>query len=107
MRLSLEQFLEKVDFEMESGLAGTLSTGDKKVHLWNVIAEEEKRVAALSRDFDYRFVLTPTVEVLALPFALAFGVRWKIEGEGERKPTEKWKGLPWVMKLFSKTCATQ
>ena len=96
MKLSLEQFLNHLDVEVEAGLVGMASDRKGKERLWPVINAEEDRVAALRKDFDYEFVLTP--RVLAAPFpggnmVLAFGYR--IEGEAERKLAEKeWKVSP-------------
>ncbi len=88
IELSLEQYLIKVDFLMESALAAGLSDRGNKEHLWSTIAEENRRVfySRQRRDFDYRFVLMP--RVLKIPTccgAFHFLEGFKVEGEEERK----------------------
>lgn len=84
MKLSLDQFLEHLDVEIESGLAGTIPTSQEKDKLYKFICKEEDRVAALRKDFDYKFVLTPRMMVSPM-CGMFYGVGFKVEGEAERK----------------------
>ena len=98
MKLSLDQFLEHLDVEIGSALAGTLSCRENKKRLWQVIYREEDRVAALWKEFDYRFVLTPRMMVSPM-CGMFYGVGFKVEGEAERKLEEE-KSVKVVSPIF-------
>jgi hypothetical protein len=102
MKLSLEQFLDHLDVAIMADMAGALSSEEKKRRFWTEANKEEDRVAALHKDFDYKFVLTPRVSARPIPcgnMVLALG--YKIEGEAERTlEAEKLKVIPGMLKLF-------
>ncbi len=101
MKLSLDQYLRLLDFEVVDGLAATLSSREKKERLWAGIQQEEDRVAGLKRDFTCDIVVKPRMPFILFKGGMVSLGGVKLEGELERRlEEEKFKLKPGMLKFW-------